>query len=276
MKEQTLDAKAETGDKKRLEIAQKVADALNLLNDLFDDPFSEVNFLGDIEGLVGINEGFRFTPNQNFVKTGQMVPAELTGGKVKVRTREFEFNQAEIQINNAINVINTELRMAVEAIGFQPSANLLKDCLNRGDAITQEFHERLRKDLSILSIPSSKKLFEESAMEGLRNFHTARQNVVNQCPSNIRKHITFEGEIAVFSNESREQLQEDFSVYLTDQEEIDLYYRHVQATHALNNFFQGHNSQVWDQLFERENGVFKPAPANYDIILTNIKKANER
>ena len=194
--------------------------------------------------------------------------------KIWIGTQIVNQTRIESEIRNAIIAINAPLREAIESIGFEPSEELLKDCLGGARAITQQYYERLNKELSILTIPSSKVLFEQSAKEGLKKFHTVRRDVVNKCELNS-KYISFENGFAVFSEESRKQLDEDMGIYISDPEEIELYNLHVEACKALNNFFQGYVSPVWNQMFDFENGRFKPGMINYDVLLTNIKRANE-
>ena len=196
--------------------------------------------------------------------------------KIKIGTRSIRQIQIKSDIRSAIELINAPLREAIENIGFAPSEELLKDCLDGGRQITQDYYERLNKELSILSIPSSKVLFEQSAREGLKKFHAVRQQVVDKCGMGIRKYISFEDEIAVFSDLSEEQLIEDCGIYISDPEEIELYNLHQKACEALNNLFQGHIVYEWYRLFDIDNDKqFKPALANYDVILTKIKRAQE-
>lgn len=195
--------------------------------------------------------------------------------KIRIGTHVVNQTRIESELRNAIIAINAPLREAIESIGFESSEELFKDCLDGGRAITQQYYERLNKELSILTIPSSKVLFEQSAKEGLKKFHTVRQDVVNKYGLNASKYISFENDFAVFSEESRKQLDEDCAVYIVDPEEIELYNLHVEACKALNNFFQGHKSLVWNQMFDFENGRFKPGMINYDVLLTNIKRAKE-
>ena len=194
--------------------------------------------------------------------------------KIKIGAHVVNQTRIESELRDAIIAINAPLREAIESIGFEPSEELFKDCLDGGRAITQQYYERLNKELSILTIPSSKVLFEKSAKEGLKNFHTVRQDVVNKCGLNS-KYISFENDLAAFSEESRKQLGEDCGIYITDPEEIELYNLHVDACNALNSLFQGHVSPVWNQMFDFENGRFKPGMINYDVLLINIKRAKE-
>lgn len=197
--------------------------------------------------------------------------------KIKIGTSSIRQLQIESEINSAIGHINGPLREAIENIGFTASEELLKDCLDGGRQITQEYYDRLNKELSILTIPSSKVLFEQSAHEGLKRFHTIRQQVVDKCGIGIRKYISFEDEIAVFTNQSKEQLSEDMGIYLTDPEEIELYNLHQEACESLNNLFQGQISIEWYRLFDIDkNRQFKPESlTNYSFLSSNIKRVKE-
>lgn len=195
--------------------------------------------------------------------------------KIKIGIQNLVKTQLEYEIANAVALINGPLAESICNIGFTPSDEILKDCLNGGRAITQEYHERLTKELSIMTIPSSRTLFENSAREGLNKFHGTREQIVNKCGSNIRKYITFVNDLAVYSDDAKEQLNEDCGVFITNSEEIELYNLHLEVCNALNNLFQGHVSPVWNQMFDRENGSFKPALVNYDVLLTNIKRVKE-
>ncbi|MFY9154110.1 MAG: hypothetical protein WAO52_18970 [Prolixibacteraceae bacterium] len=194
--------------------------------------------------------------------------------KVRIGTQSLAMIQLESEISNAVALVNGPLAEAICNIGFTPSDEILKDCMNGGRAITQEYYERLTKELSVMSIPSSRTLFENSAREGLKQFHLTRKLIENKCSSNIRKYISFENDLAVYSDEAKKQLNEDFGIYITNPDEIELYNLHLEACEALNNLFKGYRSHVWNQYFEFENGKFKPGIINYDVLLTNIKKAN--
>jgi len=196
--------------------------------------------------------------------------------RIRIGTRSINLYQTESEINRAVNEINGQLRVAIESIGFVPSEELFNDCLDGGQTITQAYYERLEKELSILSIPSSKELFQKSGEEGLKKFHSIRKQLVEKCGSSVRKYISFNDNLAVFSDEAKKQLDEDFGIYIENPEEIDLYNLHVKACEALNLMFQGHKSIVWNQLFEFEKGIFKPNPqTNYAALLLNIQIAKE-
>ena len=195
--------------------------------------------------------------------------------KIKIGSQSIRQNQIEIDINTAIGSINGPLREALENIGFTPSDELFRDCLVGGQKITDQYYNRLADELKAISIPSSRELFQKAAQEGLKQFHTVRQQVVNRCGSDVRKYISFQDEEAVFTEESQKQLIEDCGIYLTDPEEIELYNLHVKACEALNAMFDGHISPVWNQLFTWDKSKqFKPEPmTQYYALLSNIKNA---
>lgn len=195
--------------------------------------------------------------------------------KIRIGTRSVQQAQVDYEIRQAIDLINAPLREAFESIGFTASEELLKDCLDGGREITQQYYERLAEELKIMSSPSSRQIFEKAGQESIKQFHVVRNRVVDKCGMTVQKYITLDGDIAVFSEESQKQLDEDMGIYITDPEEIELYNLHQKACEALNNLFQCHIEFEWHRLFDIDNKQFKPALANYDVILTKIKKVKE-
>jgi hypothetical protein len=197
--------------------------------------------------------------------------------KIRIGTQVIKQAQIESEIRSVIPEINGSLRFAIGEIGFEPSEEIFKDCLDGGREITQQNHVRLNKELSIMSIPSSRTLFGKSANEGLKKFHTTRIKVVDRCGADARKYITFRNGNAEFTEEDKKQLFEDCGIYLINPDEIELYNLHQKACEALNNLFQSYASLVWNQMFDFDkNKQFIPEPrTNYDTLFSNIQKAKQ-
>lgn len=196
--------------------------------------------------------------------------------RIRVGTDVVRKNEIERKVIHVIAAINGSLREAVESVGFEFSEDVVKDCLAGGKEITQAFHERLGKDLSFVSIPTSKKVLEQSAKEGLMKFHDVRKRIEMSANAEIRKYISFKEGVAVFSDEAKELLDKDCGLFITGPEAIKLHRLHEEACEALNAMFQGYQSFVWNHMFSWENGRFVPDQrTNYDVLLLNIKKQKE-
>lgn len=193
--------------------------------------------------------------------------------RIFLRTDVVRHAQMESNVQSATHQINARLREAFENIGIIPSDEMLRDCFS-GDAdiVAREFHLKLQKELKSINMPSTRKIFEDAAHEGLAKFNSVRREIMDKNASETFKYISFENGTAVFTDESKKQLLEDFSVYVETPEEIELYNQHKEACEALNNMFKGYLSMNWSQLFDFEKGMFIPNPlVQYGILLNNIK-----
>ncbi|HPE74685.1 MAG TPA: hypothetical protein P5210_14125 [Draconibacterium sp.] len=198
----------------------------------------------------------------------------MEDSRIKLRTDVVRIAQMESDITNATFLINGRFRETLEAIGFNPSDELLRDCFfGNADMVTKEFHQNLHKELKGITMPVTRTMFENSAHDGLKDLNIVRAEIKGKYSHEVFKYISFEDGKAVFSDESKKQLFEDCSVYISSPEEIELYNEHLEACEALNKMFKGYRSQFWSQLFDFENGKFIPSPlVQYNVVLNNIKR----
>ena len=196
--------------------------------------------------------------------------------KVKIGVDVTKQNFLQFQVEDGLVAINTVLTPALNLIGFELTSETLKDCLSGCESIHSEYLTRLAKDLTAISIPSTRSLLDKTAGEAWYDFKATLEKALSKITLSARVYISVENEIAILSNEAKEQLLEDCSIYLTDPEEIDLYNRHCAATEALNSFFQGRKVANWQMLFEWVEGKFIPAQGNYEYMKKQIAqlKAN--
>jgi hypothetical protein len=110
-----------------------------------------------------------------------------------------------------------------------------------------------------------------------KTFEDFRRGFTEKYSKSLLTYISFKNDFAFLSDESKNQIDEDCSVFVEQPDEIEAYNRHLKACEALNDMFQGHKSPAWPQFFDFDkNGKFIPAEmVNYDVLVTNIKKVKE-
>lgn len=198
----------------------------------------------------------------------------MEDSKIKIRIETVRLAQMQFNVQTAANEINGRLKETFENIGVTPSDEMLQDCFSgEADLVAKDFFEKLNSQMSSITIPAIRANFEKSAHEGLRKFNTVRAEIIGKYGNDVFKYIMFENGAAEFSEESKQQLQEDLTVYISDPEEIHLYEQHVKACEALNEMFKGYQNPFWYQLFDFQNGKLIPNPlVQYDAVLFNIKR----
>ncbi|GET19882.1 hypothetical protein [Prolixibacter denitrificans] len=195
-------------------------------------------------------------------------------GRVRSGTNRIKLGQLENDIRRAVEFINGPLHSAFDSLGVEFSFELVKDVFSGGSKFGELFNSKLHKDLSLMSIPASRTLIENSARDGLQEFNNVVSDGRSRFGYSVFDFITFEDGSAVFSDDGMNHLQDECGIFLSDPEEISLYSAHLKACDALNDLFGGYARMDWHKIFDFEkDGTFKPSPVYYDVLLNGIKNA---
>jgi hypothetical protein len=196
--------------------------------------------------------------------------------KIKIGENLLKKNQTTYAIEIAVQLINANLKTALEKIGFELTGETLKSCFSGGMPIYDKFHKTVSEDMEKIASHSTRQMLEENSQHSWETFNHVRSSVMSKISSDIRSFITIEDGFAVFSQTSKEQLEDDCNIYITEAEEINRYELHQRACEALNAFFQGHYSAFWYQIFDFKNGQFIPEVIDYQYLNMKIKQVKNQ
>lgn len=194
--------------------------------------------------------------------------------KIKIGTLDVKINQVEYLVQAAIEEFNGSIKQGFESIGIILTEDSLRDYFESASLITTQFETELQQNLSKFPIVSSRAMFEQSATGDFSRFMQTRREFLYKYQPDIRKYISLDNKAAVLSQSAKDQITEDFTVFISDPEEIELYNKHIDACNALNQLFEGYHKLDWNRLFDFENGKFTPNIfIQYDVLLNHIKKS---
>ena len=178
--------------------------------------------------------------------------------KILIKENTIRHADALEEINETIQVINTEFRKILIEIGIDKiSLSVLKDCLtNSANQVEKSYQQKVEKDLEKISTISIKKMLFRDAGHAFRSFRNQFEAIKPKL-----KHVdylTIENDICILTQENKNKLFESLNTYISDPKEIEAYNRHQAAAEALTAFFRGTYPLYWHNLFVFENGEFQP------------------
>ena len=178
--------------------------------------------------------------------------------KILIKENTIRHSDALEEINETIQIINTEYREMLKELGIEVlTFEIFDDCFKNSAArLKKSFYQAVEKDLQSIKTETIRKSLFLDAKKAFNLFI----NQFNKIKPNL-KHVDFlsiEKNTCTLTPENKNNLFESLNTYISDPEQIEAYNRHQAAAKALNVFFNGKHPLYWHNLFVFENGEFKP------------------
>ncbi len=187
--------------------------------------------------------------------------------KILIRTDWGRESRILEEIETSIEAINTVLKPALEKIGFTLDDSVLSDCLTGGSQLRKDYESRLKKDLSKIGTPSTKRKIEIEATEEFERFENVLINVRKEIKG-VNSFITIVDGLAVLTDEARERLIESCKIYLTDPKQIEIHNHLIEACKHLNAVFTNNLPLWWKQIFawDAKKGFYPNGNIDYSYL----------
>lgn len=178
--------------------------------------------------------------------------------KILIKENTIRHSDALEEINETIQIINTEYRKMIRELGIEVlTFEILEDCFKNSAArFEKSFYQAVETDLQSIKTESIKNSLFRDAEHAFRSF----RNQFNAIKPKLKHvdYLTVENDMCILTPENKNKLFESLNTYISDPEQIEAYNRHQAAAKALNVFFNGKYPLYWHNLFVFENGEFQP------------------
>ena len=174
--------------------------------------------------------------------------------KILIKQNIIRQNDAIEDVNNTIQIINTEFKEILGELGIKKmSLAVLKDCITaNGNQVEKNYYKAVENDLSTITTPSIKNMLSLDAQIAFDTFRTKLNKIKPKL-----KHVdilSIENDICVLTPENKTKLLDSLNIYISDNKEVEAYKKHKTAADALNLFFNGEFPLYWFNLFVCEDG----------------------